>query len=244
MDAADTIRQCIAQVTLLRQQRSADPPLGQAVQAVKELQSTRFRGSYADLLQSDTYAPAAQFFLAELYGSSDYAARDAQFGRIAGTLQTLFPRPVVAMAVALAELHQHTEQLDHAMGALWRQADGDAPARYVAAWKGVGQPQARQGQLASVLAMGRDLARLTAKPGLRTMLHMMRGPARAAGLGELQRFLEAGFDTFGQLVRTRGAVDQFLATIEAREAALMAQLFDAPAVACGTTLRHTLGQAR
>ena len=130
MDAADTIRQCIAQVTLLRQQRSADPPLGQAVQAVKELQSTRFRGSYADLLQSDTYAPAAQFFLAELYGSSDYAARDAQFGRIAGTLQTLFPRPVVAMAVALAELHQHTEALDHAMGQHWQQASGDAPARW------------------------------------------------------------------------------------------------------------------
>ena len=64
------------------------------------------------------------------------------------------------------------------------------------------------------------------------------------GLPELQRFLEAGFDTFGQLVRERGAVDQFLATIEAREAALMAQLFDAPAVACGTTLRQTLGQAR
>lgn len=247
MDAADTIRHCIAQVTQLRQERAAQPSLGAAVQAVKELQSTRFRGSYADLLQSDIYAPAAQFFLAELYGSSDYAARDAQFGRIAGTLQTLFPQPVVAMAVALAQLHQQTEALDHAMGRCWLAAANtasDDAACYVAAWQGVGQASARSGQLASVLAMGQDLARLTAKPGLRTLLHMMRGPARAAGLGELQRFLEAGFDTFGQLVRQRGAVAQFLATIEAREAALMTLLFTGAPVACETALRHTLGQAR
>lgn len=244
MDAAHTIRQCIAQVTLLRQERAADPALGAAVQAVKELQSARFRASYADLLRSPSYAPAAQFFLDELYGSSDYAARDAQFGRIAGTLQTLFPQPVVAMALALAQLHAQTEQLDHAMGRLWQAAPGDDCARYVAAWQGLGQRTARQEQLARVLAMGGDLARLTAKPGLRTLLHMMRGPARAAGLSELQRFLEAGFDTFGALVRQRGAVQEFLATIEAREAQLMAQLFGAPAVACETGLRQTLGQAR
>ena len=57
--------------------------------------------------------------------------------------------------------------------------------------------------------MGNELAQLTRKPGLRTMLRMMRKPAHAAGMGALQQFLESGFDTFGQLARQRGAVEQF-----------------------------------
>lgn len=247
MDAAQTIRDCIADVTALRLHRAGDTALGGAVGEVKALQAQRFRGTYADLLQSPAFAPAARFFLQELYSAADYADRDQQFGRIAGTLQTLFPAPVVATAVALAELHAQTEALDQDMGRAWLTAQGtqgtDA-ARYAAAWRTVGQRPARQQQLQRVLAMGADLARLTRTPGLRTMLRMMRGPAQAAGLGALQRFLEAGFDTFGQLARQRGAVEQFLATIEERERALMEQLFGADPVACETSLSRTLGQAR
>ncbi len=243
-DAAEHIRHCIAEVAALRSQRMATPAWNGAVHAVKELQSQRFRGTYADLLATQPYASAAHFFLQELYGSADYRARDAQFGRIAGTLQTLFPQPVVDTAAALARLHAQTERLDHAMGQAWMSAPGDAAARYVAAWRAVGDAAARREQLAGVLAMGRDLARLTRRPGLRTMLRMMRSPAHAAGMGELQRFLEAGFDTFGQLARERGAVEHFLATIDAREGALMRRLFEENPVACETALRETLGQAR
>ena len=246
MDAAQTIRHCIADVTALRQERAADAALGDAVGRVKALQSRRFRGSYGDLLPSPDFGPAARFFLEELYSDTDYADRDAQFGRIAGTLQTLFPAPVVATAVALAALHAQTEALDQAMGRAWHATPGAhaEAARYVAAWRAVGQRPARAQQLQRVLALGADLARLTRKPGLRTMLRMMRGPAQAAGMGALQHFLEAGFDTFGQLARQRGAVERFLATIEERERVLMAQLFDADPVTCGTGLACTLGQAR
>lgn len=252
MDAAQTIRDSIADVTALRQQRTGDTVLGAAVATVKTLQARRFSGTYADLMASPSFGPAARFFLEELYSDRDYTARDQQFARIAGTLQTMFPRPVVDTAVALAVLHAQTEVLDQDMGRAWPQADASTNAnanasnavRYVAAWRAVGDRSGRQQQLARVLAMGRDLARLTRAPGLRTMLRMMRGPATAAGMGALQQFLEAGFDTFGQLARQRGAVEQFLATIEQRERALMDQLFDGDAVTSGTELARTLGQAR
>lgn len=261
MDAAHTIRDCIATVTALRLHRTGDPSLGAAVGTVKTLQARRFRGTYADLMGSPSFGPAARFFLTELYSDSDYTDRDLQFSRIAGTLQTLFPQPVVATAVALAELHAQTESLDQDMGRAWvAQSPAPAPvltpaspstsdaasdaARYTDAWRAVGQRMARQAQLARVLAMGRDLARLTRTPGLRMMLRMMRAPAHAAGMGALQEFLEAGFDTFGQLSRQRGGVEQFLATIETRERALMDQLFDADRVTCETRLAATLGQAR
>ena len=261
MDAAHTIRDSIAAVTALRLQRANDPALGAAVGTVKTLQARRFRGTYADLMGSPSFGPAARFFLTELYSDSDYADRDLQFSRIAGTLQNLFPQPVVATAVALAALHAQTESLDHDMGHAWVAQSPQPPAtaspaptpnasairdaaRYTGAWRTVGQRMERQTQLARVLAMGRDLARLTRTPGLRMMLRMMRAPALAAGMGALQGFLEAGFDTFGQLSRQRGGVEQFLSTIEARETALMGQLFDADRVACETRLAETLGQAR
>lgn len=249
MDAAQTIRDSIADVHAMRLHRRGDPALGDAVHRVKALQARRFRGTYADLMVSPSFGPVTRFFLDELYSDADYTERDQQFGRIAGTLQTVFPQPVVATAVALAVLHAQTEGLDQDMGRAWvgtapATDPQDAAAGYVTAWRQVGQRHAREQQLQRVLAMGTDLARLTRTPGLRMMLRMMRGPAHAAGMGALQQFLEAGFDTFGQLARQRGEVDRFLRTIEQREAALIACLFDGDPVACGTQLALTLGQAR
>ncbi len=247
MDAAQTIRDAIADVTALRLHRTGDPALGAAVGRVKTLQAQRFRGTYADLMASPAFGPAARFFLEELYSDTDYTDRDQQFGRIAGTLQTMFPAAVVETAVALAVLHAQTEELDQDMGRAWKAHEANAASdaiRYTAAWRTVGQRHARQQQLQRVLAMGSDLARLTRTPGLRMMLRMMRGPANAAGMGALQKFLEAGFDTFGQLARQRGGVEHFLAAIEGRERSLMEQLFDADPVTCETQLARTLGQAR
>lgn len=246
MDAAQTIRDSIADVQALRRLRVAEPGLGDAVAAVKTLQSRRFAGTYADLMASPRFGAAARFFLQELYSDRDYSDRDQQFSRIAGTLQTLFPQAVVGTAVALAELHAQTETLDHDMGRAWAAmpASATTAGRYVQAWRTVGQPHARQQQLQRVLGMGQELARLTRTPGLRMMLRMMRGPADKAGMGALQRFLEAGFDTFGAMARERGAVEQFLQTIAAREQALMDLLFEGNPVTCETELAHTLGQAR
>jgi hypothetical protein len=94
-----------------------------------------------------------------------------------------------------------------------------------------------------VLAIGRQMIRLTRTSGLRMLLKMMRGPAAAAGLGSLQGFLEAGFDTFGAMSGRGAGASEFLSTIEAREAELLRRLFDADLVACETELAATLGQA-
>ena len=76
-------------VAALRARAAAQPALGAAVSAVKRLQALRFRRCYADLMASKDFGPAARFFLEELYGDADYAQRDQQFARIAGTLATV-----------------------------------------------------------------------------------------------------------------------------------------------------------
>ena len=228
MDAAKFIRDSVSEVDRLRRITAADPRLAAAVDAVKEYQSVRFRHSYRDLIDSGPYQAAATFFLDELYGLVDYSRRDAQFSRIAGAIERLLPRQAIATAVALARLHVLTEQLDQSMGRVWMTAPEhtSTAATYVFAWRAVGRRQERETQLEMVLALGRDLDRLTRTAGLRLLLKMMRRPAHAAGLHELQKFLETGFDTFAQLAKKESGTARFLRLIETRESGLIRALFD------------------
>jgi hypothetical protein len=58
-------------------------------------------------------------------------------------------------------------------------------------------------------------------PLLHTTLKLLRRPARAAGLFELQDFLERGFTAF----RAMSGADEFLETVGSRERAIMERLF-------------------
>ncbi len=248
MDASQKIRHAVSQVAKQRERCLEDPVLKQAVTAVKRFQARRFAATYADLLASEPYCQPARFFLDELYGARDFSLRDLQFARIAGALQRIFPREASATAVALAELHALSEQLDFSMGQTWSQLkvapNTSDTARYVATWRAVDHRTARNAQLRAVLALGREIEKLTQTKGLGLMLKMMRGPAAAAGLGELQSFLESGFEKFWAMSKKKGLATEFLNIIERRESSWLQQLFDADPVACATKLEITLGQAR
>ncbi len=244
MQPSETIRNAVAQVSHLRDEQAVRPALALAVSAVKSFQSRRFAGTYSDLLAGHRYQMAVRFFLGELYGDADYAQRDAQFSRVSGALQRLLPRSAVATAVKLAELHAMSERLDHAMGQAWLissiPSDSDQTTRYIRSWRAVSCRADRVIQLGIVLDIGFDLARLTGTPGLRTMLKMMRGPARGAGLGELQRFLEAGFDTFAAIGKKEPGPRGFLDIIQERESRLIALLFDANFSHCRSEINREM----
>jgi len=219
------------------------------VGAIKRLQAQRFRATYADLLASSSHGPAARFFLEELYGDRDFSERDAQFGQIAGAIEKLFPEAVGELAVDLAETHSLTESLDHGMAERWPsrkgnqssqiRADRDAASLsrdYVLAWRAVGERALRLRQLAVVMHMGTELQSLTRKRSLRMALRMMRAPAQAAGLGDLQQFLERGFDAFAQMHDPSG----FLQCIQERESTWIDLLFDGDSNEVALRLAHEL----
>ena len=234
MDATKIIRDAVKKVEQLRQSAASTPELSQAVSDIKAFQARRFNGTYFDLMQTEQYKPATLFFLEELYSEKDYSDRDAQFSRIASTLDRLFPKQVVQTAVVLAQLHSLTEDLDLAMAQQWLMtADSEPSSRYVATWNAVGRRADRMAQLNGALAVGQELVVLTRTPGLRMALKMMRRPAKLAGMGALQHFLELGFDTFAAMGNKSAksqseGTDFFLSTIKKRESALIDQLFDAP----------------
>ena len=218
---ATAILASLEAVTNERTARAAEPALTDRVAALKAYQQARFKLTHADLLASERYRAVAGFFLDELYGPGDFARRDAQFARIVPALVRLFPPEIVDTVASLAELHALSEALDTAMARTLGGATLDAGA-YVAAWRGVGRSPDRARQIELVLAVGQALDRYTRKPVLMTSLRMMRAPARAAGLSELQALLERGFETF----RDMGGAAQFLETITTRERALATELFD------------------
>ena len=209
-----------------RQRRAAQPGLAEKVTALKTFQQRRFARTYADLLLSARYGAAARFFLDELYGPSDFTTRDAQFARVAPTIARAFPAAIAETVTLLAELHALSETLDTAMGLQLAHARITA-TDYIGAWQGVDRARDRERQIGLTLGIAAQLDRSTRLPLLRNALRLMRGPARAAGLSELQRTLETGFDTFRAM---KGAAE-FIALIGARERALAADLFAAAAPA-------------
>ena len=205
-----------------RRRRAADPTLTDKVVALKAFQQRRFALTYTDLLASERYRAAARFFLDELYGPSDFAARDAQFARVAPAISQLFTDEIAAAIAALTELHALSETLDSAM-ALELAAPRLTRAGYTRAWQRVARADERERQIALTLDIAERLDRFTQRPLLRNGIRLMRGPALAIGLSELHDLLERSFDTFCTL---QGA-DEFIALVGTRERALAAALFAA-----------------
>ncbi|HET6599086.1 MAG TPA: hypothetical protein VFG60_03910 [Burkholderiaceae bacterium] len=174
------------------------------------------------MLAAPRYAAASRFFLEELYGPGDFTQRDAQFARVVPALARIFPQEIVETVATLASLHALSESLDSGMGAHLAQPQVDA-ATYVAAWQATARADERERQIALTLEVAASLDHLTRKPLIRNSLRLMRGTARATGLGDLQQFLETGFDTF----RAMDGAQEFISIVEVRERSLCRTLFAA-----------------
>lgn len=217
------ILSALARVAAERRLRDADAQMAHQVSGIKQWQHDRFKDSYPDFLDSTRYGPAAHFFLDELYGPTDFSTRDRQFSKVVPALVRLFPAGVVETVHQLAELHALSEQLDTQMARQLGTSKLDVQS-YGMAWRAVAQPDLRARQIELMIGVGRSLDRYTRKPLMRQSLRMMRGPAQSAGLGELQRFLEQGFDAFRRMT----GAEEFLQTIAERERKLASELFALP----------------
>jgi hypothetical protein len=219
-DVCQRILDHLAEVQAQRSRRATAPGLEDRVHAVKAYQQARLGRTYADLLADVRCAPAARFFLDELYGPRDFSTRDAQFARVVPALARLFPGTPSAIVERVAALHALSEGLDTAMAEALPRGPIDQAA-YAQAWRRVGRAGAREQQIAWVVEIGLALEGQAKRPMLRQTLRWMRGPAHAAGLAELQAFLEAGLFAFAQLP----SAPEFLGTISRRERELAAALF-------------------
>jgi hypothetical protein len=206
----------------LAQQRraaGADPDMCAARAMLQLFQAARMAATHADLLAAPESAVAARFFLNDLYGSKDVMQRDADVERVLPTMERMLPLPALAAIAEAIELEALSETLDAALAArLGARFDEHA---YAAAYRAAGARADRERQLRHVESVGNSLYSLVRVPLLGATLAMMRGPARLAGLSELQSFLERGFGAFKAMKRPQ----DFVAAVVARERRILDNLY-------------------
>ena len=187
-------------------------------------QARRLEASFAALLREPRCGPAARFFLTDVYGDHDFRQRDADLARVVPMMQRLLPAALLetlADAIALAALsHAFDLRMAEALEALAPHRPALDAGLYGRAYRRVGHPRLRARQIALIDDVGQRLAAAMRLPGVGSLLRMSRLPARAAGLGALQSFLERGFAAFDQLEDAAA----FLAAIRRQETRVMERL--------------------
>lgn len=196
-----------------------------ALKLLQRWQSRRLAASFSDLSEHPRFAAATRFFLDDLYGEHDFSARDQAVERVAPLLVRLLSEAVIATVADAVELGALSHRLDLAMAErLQTMLDAGAVLDvdlYGRAYRAVGDREGRERQIELIVTLGHALEGHVQRPWVRRLLRLSRGPARGAGLGELQGFLERGFEAFLSM----GEAAPFLEAIEYRERAALESLF-------------------
>jgi hypothetical protein len=206
----------------LRGATKADAAFEAARHRLRTFQAARLSRTHADLLASTRTAPAARFFLTDLYGSRDLSRVDADVRRVMPTMQRLLPAAGLETVADAIELQTLSEDLDFAMvAALGPEVEALDAASYGRAYRKVDRRSDRERQIDLTGKLGHSLDRLVQQPLIGAALSMMRTPAILAGLGDLQDFLQRGYAAFRKLA---GAAE-FMSLIVSRERTLLEALF-------------------
>lgn len=192
---------------------------------VRRWQARRLEWSFEDFLHDPRRAPAARFFLSNVYNDRDFRRRDRDIARVMPLMQRLLPDALLCTLADAMELGVLSHALDLRLA---QRLAGMAPAAtrldavlYAEAYRQAGLPRLRRHQIDLVTRVGHGLGRGLRMPGVAGLLRLSRAPARAAGVTELQGFLERGYAAFSHL----GDVGAFIADIEREERALARRLF-------------------
>ncbi|NIP17257.1 MAG: hypothetical protein GWM87_03175 [Xanthomonadales bacterium] len=205
-------------------ERLDDPgfPL-QTLESLQDWQRDRLAGTYADLIAVDRYRAAAEFFLAELYGGLHFRERDQEVERVLPVMIRMLRDDMLLALAEAFELQALSLDLDICMGfamrdAGWNSLDVD---RYGRVYRACGREGDRTRQIELIRQLGLVLNELVHHRLVLLMVRMLRAPARAAGFGRLQSFLEEGLFAF----RAMGDGTEFVEAIHRRETEAMERLF-------------------
>lgn len=192
---------------------------------LRRWQAERLERSFEAFLDDPGRRPAARFFLTDLYGDRDFSQRDADIARVAPKMQRLLPVGLVETLCDAVELgtlsHAFDLRMAEALQTLAPRARRLSTEHYAEAYRQVGLPLLRGHQIDLIERAGLGLGMALKTRGVATLLGLLRGPARAMGLGELQSFLERGFGAYAEL----DDVPAFVADIERAERRVSERLF-------------------
>lgn len=195
----------------------------ESLAVLQQFQLDRIARSYSDLIRQESSHKAVNFFLSELYGGLDFRKRDQDMKKVMPLMVRFLPdRTLMTMSEAF-ELQAISLEFDIAMAQYMGRKSMPRldMAAYCAVYRATGDQSDRERQILLIRKLGFDLEKLVDKPFVSLLARMMRGPAHAAGFGDLQDFLESGLGSFRSLENVR----EFVTIIYEREWDAMQKMF-------------------
>ncbi len=201
----------------LHDQIAAMPGLAPALAFLRRWQSARLRDSHRDLEEDPGYHRAASFFFDDLYGGGSFHQRDEEITRVYSVMVRLLPNSILALVADAVRLQVLTQEFDIGMAEILvpMVAEGFVLSdyQYASVYRKSSDRPGRKEQVRLIGTVGMALDRVARKPLLHGTLKALHWPAKAAGLGDLQRFLEHGFAAFLSMPDAR----HFVQTLVDRE---------------------------
>ncbi len=220
MDPTDHLERLLARKKAIEGRIAASPAYSRAFSDLRAWQTGRLAQTYADLRREHRYSAAVEFFLSDLYGPQDMSRRDSDLLRAWSYFKRVLPGAALEVLELAVTLDVLSAELDQAMAE--QLVSGPVTdAAYAHAYRRVGRASGRRRQIALLIGIGEGLDHIVRNRWIGAALRAARVPARAAGLAELQGFLERGFAAFRQM---KGA-QHLLKVIRARETHLMDAMF-------------------
>ena len=185
-------------------------------------QRRRLAQTYSDLISQDCYQAAGEFFLAELYGGLNFRQRDQQVERVLPVMVRMLRDDMLLALAEAFELQSLSLDFDIDMTMALKKSGWDElnTARYGEIYRLCGRSREREKQINLIRELGLKLNGLVRHRLVMLMIRTVRRPARAAGFGLLQSFLEQGLRAF----RIMGDGTGFIETIWKKETQIMQRL--------------------
>lgn len=214
----------MARSRTLRRNRVTATGLSAGARALAEWQAQRLAHTYADFQRQPRYRLAVEFFLRDLYGPLDFTQRDADIERVYPVMARVLSGHALESITQALELHTLSQEFDARMVEIL--ADLGAVERidahaYAEAFRRCGDREGRLRQVELVEQVGRTLDDVVHHPVIYATVLAARVPAKLAGFGELQDFIERGVQAF----RRMNGAEEFIAAIGERERSNLEQIF-------------------
>lgn len=224
--SAAALRQPIAAANRLHHRYVRDRSFYRVYRHFIDVQLAYFLPLYDDLRDRPGYDVAIDFVVSDLTGTG-IANRDRDLERVAGIMARTLPGKALDAVILALDLNARilAINIDIASALRDKLAAGADISEYdycLASRKATTFAEFR-----TLITMSREageaLDHFAHLPLIRGIAHSMRVPARLAGFGDLQAFLEKGLDTFLDVPD----VDEFLDVMEERMTAIFRRVLEA-----------------
>jgi hypothetical protein len=227
MSAAAKLRKYTDRSNSIHREYLGNPELLQQYEQFVAWQLEYMLPFYEDLGATADRAAAVEFFVSDLTGI-DISARDREIAKVVPLMSRMLPGKALQAVATAMQLNARVLGINLSIcRELYRKIATDAAiteAGYCSACRRASRLEECLELVHLTAEIGRDLDQLIRIPMIGLTLKAMRVPARLAGFGALQKFLETGYKTFNDLQD----VDTFLDDMTARMTEVFTQIFAEP----------------